>query len=269
MSKKKRPESRQRASRQSSPLRQARRGAPGAQQDRPQGVASGRPPTRQARRQWPEAVSRKLLVGVVAGVAVVLVGAAILVSLAGSQAGPPATNTVATREGSTKGSPDARVVVDEYSDFQCPFCARFALDTFPSIDKNYVQTGKLRWTFRHFPRIGQESIAAAQAAECAGEQGQFWPFHDKLFASQQGENKGAFSNSRLKSMARELGLSEAFNSCLDSGRWDTKVNQDLNEGLRKGIEGTPTFFVGQKKLVGAQPYSVFEAAIEEALRQQP
>lgn len=218
------------------------------------------PNKRQRGRATPGS-SRKTQVGIVAAVVVVLVGVAILaLSITGSRGGsPPAAG---------KGNLDAKVTVEEYSDFQCPYCARFALDTFPKIDQNYVKTGKVRWVFRHLARIGPESVAAAQAAECAGEQEQFWPYHDKLFASQQGENRGGFSSSRLKSFAKEMGMdANRFDSCLDSGRWASKVNQEIAEGQRRGVRGTPSFFIGKKMVEGAQAYSVFEAAIEEALRQ--
>ena len=230
----------------------------------------GRRQSRQQQRRQPAAgLSRKTLVALVAAVVVLLVAASILVSLAGNQAASPSTPSTASGgpgEGSTKGSPEASISVEEFSDFQCPFCARFAIDTFPRIEEKYVKTGQVRWTFRHMARIGPESVAAAQAAECAGEQGQFWAYHDKLFRNQQGENRGAFSSDRLRSFAGELGLdAKAFSACLDSGRWAGKVNQDLADGQRKGVKGTPSFFIGGKMVEGAQPFSAFESAIEEAL----
>ncbi|MDP2936205.1 MAG: thioredoxin domain-containing protein [Dehalococcoidia bacterium] len=224
-------------------------------------------PNKRQSRLTPDS-SRKTQVGIVAAVVVVLVGVVILaLSITGAGGGaPPAAG--GPGDSSVKGSLDAKVTVEEYSDFQCPYCARFALDTFPKIDQNYVKTGKVRWVFRHLARIGPESVAAAQAAECAGEQEQFWPYHDKLFASQQGENRGGFSSSRLKSFAKEMGMdANRFDSCLDSGRWASKVNQELAEGQRRGVRGTPSFFIGKKMVEGAEAYSVFEAAIEEALRQ--
>ncbi len=202
-----------------------------------------------------------------AGAVVLLVVVVILASLTISQPAAPVTISANPGEGSAKGSADAPLTVDEYSDFQCPFCARFALDTFPRIDDTYIKPGKVRWVFHHFARIGPESISAAQAAECAGEQSQFWPYHDKLFANQQGENRGAFRASQLRSFAKDIGLDEnAFGSCLDSGRWSSKVNQDLADGERRGVTGTPSFFIGGKMVEGARPYNDFQAAIEEALR---
>ncbi|MDP2660178.1 MAG: thioredoxin domain-containing protein, partial [Dehalococcoidia bacterium] len=123
--------------------------------------------------------SRTTLVAGVGAAAVVVALVIILVSLMGRATGTPAT----TGESATKGNPDAKVTVVEYSDFQCPFCAQFALQTFPSVDQTYIQTGKVKWTFHNMARIGDESKQAAQAAECAGDQGKFWPYHDKLYVN--------------------------------------------------------------------------------------
>ncbi|MDP2660784.1 MAG: DsbA family protein, partial [Dehalococcoidia bacterium] len=162
------------------------------------------------------------------------------------------------------------VTVIEYSDFQCPYCAQFALRTFPSVDQNYVETGKVIWSFRNMARIGDESKQAAQAAECAGDQAKFWPYHDKLFASQKGENLGTFANDKLKGFAQDLGLDAgAFGSCLDSGKYNDLVNRELVEANQRGITGTPTFFVNGKKLEGALPYGDFQKALDAALNANP
>lgn len=205
---------------------------------------------------------QRALVGIVAGIAVVAAAVLVLMSLVGRPTPIPAT----AGESSIKGSLDAKVTVEEFSDFQCPYCARFALWTFPDINKNYIETKKVRWVFRNMARIGEESKQAAQAAQCAGEQGQFWPYHDKLFASQQGENQGAFSSDKLRSFAQGLGLDVmAFNSCLDSGRYSPLVDKDLAEGQQRGVRGTPTFFVDGQALEGALPYSDFQKALDKAL----
>lgn len=223
-------------------------------QDSQRAPQQGRQPSRR--------VSRKTLVGIVAGIAVVVAAILVLVGLFGRPTPPPATSGASF----IKGSPDAKVTVEEFSDFQCSYCADFALRTLPSIDKNYIETGKVRWVFRNMALIGEESKQAAQAAQCAGEQGQFWPYHDKVFASQQGKNRGAFSSDKLKSFARGLGLDvEAFSSCLDSGRYSDLVDRDLAEGEQRGVRGTPTFFIDGQALVGALPYSNFQQALDKAL----
>ncbi len=232
------------------------------QQSKPHAQQRGRQPAPRAK----SGPSRTTLVWGVVAAAVVVAVVIILVSLMGRSTEPPAT----AGESSTKGSPDAKVTVVEYSDFQCPYCAQFALQTFPSIDQNYVQTGKVRWTFHNMARIGNESKQAAQAAECAGEQGKFWPYHDKIFANQKGENLGAFANDKLKGFAKDLGLDvSAFGSCLDSGKYTDLVNRELVEANQRGVTGTPTFFVNGKKLEGALPYGDFQKALDAALIANP
>jgi protein-disulfide isomerase len=113
-------------------------------------------------------------------------------------------------------------------------------------------------------------MLAAQASECAADQGKFWPYHDALFAAQNGENRGAFSVANLKKMAGNVGLEpDAFGSCLDSGKFKSAVEQEKASGESLGIKSTPTFFVNGQRIVGVQPYSVFKDAIERALQAAP
>jgi protein-disulfide isomerase len=108
----------------------------------------------------------------------------------------------------------------------------------------YIATGKVRVIYRNFPLIGAESEEAAQAAECAGDQNKFWVYADYLFAHQEGENQGAFTKANLENFAARLGLnSEAFNACLDSGKYGGKVTQEQAEGVQRGVVATPTFFI--------------------------
>ena len=166
-------------------------------------------------------------------------------------------------EGNVLGSPDAPVTIVAYSDFQCPFCARAALDIVPQIEEDYLATGKAKLVFKHFAFEGEESIRAAQAAECAAEQNAFWHYHDMLFLNQ---SRVAFTAENLKAFARELSLDTAsFNVCLDSEKHAEKVAADKTEGQRRGVSGTPTFYVGQTQIVGAKPYDTFRVAIEEQL----
>jgi protein-disulfide isomerase len=204
--------------------------------------------------------------GTVIGGAILI--AAALIILSARTATTPGSKLAPTSSaaGTMEGSPAAKVTVVEYADYQCPYCARFALNTYPKIRAAYIETGQVRWVFRNFAFLGQESLWAAEAAECAAEQGQFLPYHDKLFRSQAGENRGAFSKDNLKRFARELGLDgAAFDDCLDSGRYREKVQQDTARGRRQGVRATPTFFIDGRQLRGAQPFSAFQAAIEKAL----
>ena len=169
------------------------------------------------------------------------------------------------KDGPSKGNDKAPITLIEFSDFQCSFCRKFWQTTLPQIEKKYISTGKVKFVYRHFAILGKPSMAAAQAAECAGEQGKFWEYHDKLFAS--AASPLAFTNGRLKGYAKELGLkSQDFNQCLDSGKHLKKVEGETATGGFLGARGTPAFFLNGKLLVGAQPFQVFEAAIEKDLK---
>ena len=170
------------------------------------------------------------------------------------------------QEGTTLGSSDAPLTIVEYSDFHCPFCRKACLEIAPQIEAEYVATGKAKIVWKQFPIEGEESVWAAEASECAAEQNAFWEYHDTLFLNRQGINVGTFVISNLKLIAKELGLdTEAFDACLDEGRYRDKIVDDYNEARRREITGTPTFFVGQTMVVGAKPYSTFKEAIDDEL----
>ncbi len=160
------------------------------------------------------------------------------------------------------GNADAPVTIIEFSDFQCPYCGRFFSETMPSIERNYVQTGKARLVFRQFP-LGFHQFAekAAEASLCANAQGKFWEYHDRLF-----ENQEELGTASLKQHATDLGLDTAkFNACLDSGRMAAEVAKDVSDGQGYGVSGTPDFFVNGVQLTGAQPYAAFQNLIEQEL----
>ncbi len=161
-----------------------------------------------------------------------------------------------------KGDKNAPVTIVEFSDFECPFCGRFFQQTLPQINENYIKTGKVKLVYRDFPlSFHQNAQKAAEAAECADEQGRFWEMHDKLFID--GVQGGVAS---FKQFASALGLNTAkFNECLDSGKMASEVQKDMAEGAQYGVTGTPGFFVNGQLISGAQPYQVFAQAIEEAL----
>jgi len=162
------------------------------------------------------------------------------------------------------GEEDAPVTIIEFSDFQCPYCQRFYLQTLPSIMENYVETGKVKIVFRDFPLgFHQYAHLASQAAQCANDQGKFWEYHDQIF-----ENQQSLSETNLKTWAQDLGLdTEEFNDCLDSEKYADEVDKDIADGAAAGVSGTPSFFVNGIQITGAQPYSVFQEAIEAALEE--
>ncbi len=165
-----------------------------------------------------------------------------------------------------KGDPDAPVTIIEFSDYECPFCGKHYKETYKQIESNYIETGKVKYVMRDFPltRIHPDAQKASEAAECAGEQDKYWEMHDKLF-----ENQESLSVSNLKQYASQIGLDTTqFNECLDSGKYEQEVKDDLADGQAAGVSGTPAFFINGKMLSGAQPYSAFEAEIESALNEQ-
>ena len=172
-----------------------------------------------------------------------------------------------------KGAPNARVAIVEFSDYQCPFCARFERDTYPQLIKDYVDTGKVKYVWRDLPleSIHPNAFRAAEAAHCAGEQGRFWEMHDVLFTNST--NLGADA---LPKHAETANLNTAsFQQCLASGRHAAAIRQDMTDAGTLGVTATPSFLIGvvqpngtvkvTKKLVGAQPYSEFKAAIDNEL----
>jgi protein-disulfide isomerase len=178
-------------------------------------------------------------------------------------------------EFNTAGDPAAPVKLDEYSDFQCPYCARFSEETEQAILDAYVSTGKVLFTYRSVGEfIGPESARAAEAAYCAGDQGKFWEYHDYVLGNQRGENAGWFSARRLAAFAEavELDISQ-FNSCLNNGTYRERVRQELFTARDLGILSTPTFVISYDQngqtvtdtIRGAQAFSVFQERLDAAL----
>ena len=167
-------------------------------------------------------------------------------------------------KGHALGSANAPVTIVEFSDFQCSFCKKFWADTLPKVKETHIKKGQVRFVYRHFAILGKHSVQAAQGAECAGKQGKFWEYHDRLFANQGGL---AFTDSKLKQYARELRLNvRAFTQCLDSAKYKETVEGETAVAGFLGARGTPTFFVNGRLLVGAQPFEVFQSVIEEETR---
>ncbi len=160
-----------------------------------------------------------------------------------------------------------KVEIVEFSDFQCPFCQKFVQDAYKQIKAKYVDTGKAKLVFRHYPlAFHQNAQKAGEASECANRQGKFWQYHDMLFTKMQPDGKG-LENVNLKQYAKDLGLNTSkFNTCLDNGETAGVVSGDLTAGNNAGVSGTPTIFINGQKVVGAQPFSAFETIIEAALK---
>jgi protein-disulfide isomerase len=226
---------------------------------------------------------------VVAGVALLVAGAMSRPSLLGGDSAGEPTGSAAevSREGGrppldendpllqvirreagdprAMGDVDAPVVMVNYSDFQCPFCGKFARDTEPVLIERYVDEGTLRIEWRDFPYLGPESETAARAGWAAGAQDKFWAFHDAMYADQQPPNSGKLTPAYLTGIAEKVGLDVArFRKDMASKEASSAVQRDFAEGQRIGVTGTPAFLVNGMPVMGAQPTDVFVELIEQA-----
>jgi protein-disulfide isomerase len=176
-----------------------------------------------------------------------------------------------------QGKPTARLVFIEFSDFECSFCAQYAQTAYRQILSEFVETGQIQYVSRNLPlaQLHPQALKAAEAAECAGRQGQFWQMHERLFANQKMFNLNTFAL-----QARDLGLKESeFEDCLSGGLTASRIQEDLAEAQRLGITGTPTFLVGYRatdksvrathRIIGAQPFHVFQMILRFLLSKEP
>lgn len=156
-----------------------------------------------------------------------------------------------------KGNESAKILIVEFSGYDCPFCAKFARETLPKILKNF----SVKFVIKDFPIHGEAGIKAHEAANCALEQGKYWEYHDILFERQ---NEWMNNQSKLYDYAKLLNLNlEEFKACLDSDKYREEILKDREEGLRLGVRGTPTFFINGKKVTGALPYEEFEKILKQ------
>jgi protein-disulfide isomerase len=173
---------------------------------------------------------------------------------------PSATMDPATDDDPSMGEAKAAVTIVEFSDYQCPYCQRWHAEVLPQIMAEYP--GSVRFIYRDFPLSGHaEAQPAAEAANCAGDQDSYWSFSDAIFSGEQGYGRSAYEQ-----YAADLGLDEdEFASCLDSRRHQAEVLEDYSDGIRLGVQSTPTFFVNGIQVVGAQPFETFQNLIESEL----
>jgi protein-disulfide isomerase len=242
---------------------------------------------RQMRR---EQIRRKEMRGRIFSISIISIGAILLAFLfIYPQFKPVAEVTIIEPEprpqanANNMGDPDAPVKIIEFSDYQCPFCERFSTDTEPALVETYIATGKVYFTYRSAgnwfsANIGggqTESEDAAKAAYCAGDQNKYWEMHDMLFANVIGEDVGSFKDRRLNAIAEAAGLDMAeYKDCYSSNKYQDQVDLDFQEGVQAGVSGTPSFLLTyvdstgeevSQLLEGAQPFSVFQQAIDAAL----
>jgi protein-disulfide isomerase len=204
-------------------------------------------------------------------VAVWLTGCLALLLSVAVQAGAEGEDPLIRDDGRTRGTLQAPITLIEYSDFTCGFCMKFFRETWPRLQAKYVDTGKLRFLYRDYPRANRgPGLDAAIAARCAGEQGQYWSMHDRLFST-----GGRLDQTAFERHAKAMGLAQtAFSKCLQEARYTKAIFQDREQGMSLGFRGTPGFVLlrteGDPKdpalvIPGALPYEVFEEEIDRLL----
>jgi protein-disulfide isomerase len=182
--------------------------------------------------------------------------------------------------GNSVGDPDAPVVLTEYSDFQCPFCIRHAVENEGMIIEEFVKTGKVRFEYKHYPILGQDSVRGAQATQCAARQNRFWDFQNRLFTIQAEagqltgarNNVGRFSEDNLRNVASDLGLDVAqYDTCMEGDEAFGEVSTHQEEARSFGLTGTPGFLINGFPLTAGNPANadawreVLEAAYQDAV----
>ncbi len=205
----------------------------------------------------------------------VLISGAVIYSTGFKAGGGEASLEKAVSAGSPKieaddvilGDPEAKVALIEYGDYQCPFCGRFFKTVEPILREDYIKTGKAKMVWKDFVFLGPESEKSAEAARCAADQGKFWEYHDAILniEADEGwkENNGNLTEAKLKSVAGSLNLDvKAFNVCFESGKHKEQVENSYRDAVRIGVKATPTVFIGETKIEGAQSYEVFKEAID-------
>ena len=240
---------------------------------------------RRERMQQRERRNRLLTIGIITVVAAFLVFAIVwpqIRPVAEVVAAEPLSRPVVDRN--TAGDPNAPIKIEEFADFQCPFCERFFEQTEPLLMEHYVDTGKAQFVYRSMGNFVSQNIGGARtesrdsaaAAYCAADQGKFWEMHDALFANVLGEDVGSFTDRRLAAIAEKAGLDMTeFNECYNSGKYEDQVQQDFEDGQAAGISGTPGFVItytvnGETKtklIEGAQPFSAFQVELEAILNE--
>ena len=244
--------------------------------ERARGTPTARRQSATSPRRGPPVLWITAIVGVVA---VVLVGGLVLLQGTGPAAvdasglvAPSSPTPVELADGRSNGKADAPVTLDVWSDFQCPACGQFAEIVAPSLVRDYVAPGTLRVVYHDAAFQGaraggsyDESVEAATGARCAADQGRYWPFHDWLFANQDGENKGAFADARLRAMATSAGLDVvAWDACRATGDQQRAVRSETGQATASGVNATPTMILNGETIVGLRSAAELGQKIQAA-----
>lgn len=166
------------------------------------------------------------------------------------------------------GNPDAPITILEWGDYQCTYCYKFHTTTLNTINQEYIQTGKAKLVFRDFPLNGPDSVLAAEAVYCAGEQGKYWQYHDEVYHNWAGERTGWVNRDSLDKFGNTIELElKQFNNCIDSKKYHQRVLDHYSYGQKIGIDATPSFLIFNDekiiKVTGNQPLEVFQKVLDE------
>lgn len=214
-------------------------------------------------------------------ITMLMIGGVVILMMAAIIAGPSIAKSFQApverpmADGRTLGDADAAVLVEVFTDYQCPACKRYAETTEKSlIESGYIEQGLVYYIFRQFPFIDDyagtgESDQSANASMCASEQGYFWEYHDIVYANWNGENAGTYSDANLLAFAAQLPLDmDAFEQCFKENRYKSEIEADLALGMQYGVNGTPSVFVnGTQVAPGYIPtFEQVDEAIQAALQ---
>ena len=177
------------------------------------------------------------------------------------------TQTLIENGSPMMGDPNAKITIVEWGDYQCTYCHLFHQNTKDQLIQEYVNTGKVNFVFRDFPLNGPDSVLAAEAAYCAGDQNKYWQYHDELYNNWGGERTGWVNQKSLDQFATNVGLDlNQFDQCVSDKKYENKVLENQQFGQEIGIDGTPSFIIFNDKtitkVVGAQPFSVFKQVLD-------
>ncbi|MEJ2759264.1 MAG: thioredoxin domain-containing protein, partial [Anaerolineales bacterium] len=219
---------------------------------------------RAERREKAKRQKQMQSIGIIILGVLVIVGGAVLISFLQPKVDAAPERSYTTENGASVGNPDAPVVVEVFSSFTCIHCNNYASDTEHQVIEQYAETGQIYYTYRAFSNAIDDAGIAAQAAFCAGDQGKFWEMHDTIFANFSYN----YPRKLLTQMATSIGVEDmdAFEACIDNGKYVDQIESDVALGQAAGITGTPSFTInGEMVMEGNQPLATFQQQIEAAL----
>ncbi|HJU13286.1 MAG TPA: thioredoxin domain-containing protein [Candidatus Nitrosotalea sp.] len=209
---------------------------------------------------------KKYFVGIPVAAAVIAISVFMLYPHQSDSSSPVSAQALVENGSPMMGDPNAKITIVEWGDYQCTYCHLFHQNTKDQLIQEYVNTGKVNFVFRDFPLNGPDSVLAAEAAYCAGDQGKYWQYHDELYNNWGGERTGWVNQKSLDKFALDVGLDQGqFDQCLASNKYENKVLDNQKFGEQIGVDATPTFIIfNDKKAVkvdGAQPIATFEQVL--------